>query len=213
MTARPLTPVAISAPAVPRGRVPWTFGPATVRLLLCGFLFLLPAWFDRRLIAVMGLWDAAVLAAWAIDLRRLPPPGALTVTRAWASPPALGLRQEIAVTIANESRVAVAVFVSDFVSPLLRAAPPELTAVVPAGGVARVGYEVTPRSRGDLELSFAALRYRTASDLAERWATAPLSQTIRIYPDMGEAARERMALVRARQIAMEKRRARTFGFG
>ena len=30
---------------------------------------------------------------------------------------------------------------------------------------------------------------------------------------MGEAARERMALVRARQIAMEKRRARTFGFG
>ena len=55
VTARPLTPVAISAPAVPRGRVPWTFGPATVRLLLFGFLFLTAGLVRLPRDPVMGL--------------------------------------------------------------------------------------------------------------------------------------------------------------
>ena len=53
----------------------------------------------------------------------------------------------------------------------------------------------------------------SALGLAERWARVPLPQTVRVYPDIGEAQRQALALIRARQIAMEKRRARTFGLG
>jgi uncharacterized protein (DUF58 family) len=59
----------------------------------------------------------------------------------------------------------------------------------------------------------AAVRYRGALGLAERWGTAPLAQTVRVYPDIAASPRESLALIRARQMAIERRRARTFGLG
>src|SRR5258708_27882446 len=41
----------------------------------------------------------------------------------------------------------------------------------------------------------------------------PGGQTVRVYPDIGEASRETLALIRARQLAIERRRARVFGLG
>ena len=49
--------------------------------------------------------------------------------------------------------------------------------------------------------------------LAERWGIAPLEQTVRVYPDLQEGRRESLYLVRSRQIALEKRRARRVGAG
>jgi uncharacterized protein (DUF58 family) len=57
------------------------------------------------------------------------------------------------------------------------------------------------------------LRYRTAWGLAERWAVARLEQTVRVYPDLPEARRQALFLVRSRQVALEKRRARMTGLG
>jgi uncharacterized protein (DUF58 family) len=62
-------------------------------------------------------------------------------------------------------------------------------------------------------MDLVALSYRSAAGLAERWAAASLAQTVRVYPDIGEARRQAFALIRARQIVMEKRRARAHGLG
>src|SRR5262249_60152384 len=78
---------------------------------------------------------------------------------------------------------------------------------------ARPAYAWAPSARGDVEMGVAAIRYRGLLGLAERWAVMPLQQTVRVYPDIGEAKRQPLALIRARQLAVERRRARSFGLG
>src|SRR5260221_5031318 len=95
VTCARLVPARVEARAVGRGRFPWTFGPLTLRLLLLGLLLLVPVWIDRRAIAVVIVWDAIVLAAWAMDLLRLPRPDAVIVSRSWTAPVTLGVPQNV----------------------------------------------------------------------------------------------------------------------
>lgn len=213
MTAGLLVPAAVSARAVPGRRWPWAFTPRSLWLLLLGVLLVLPLWLDRRLLIVMAAWDVAVLAAWIVDLRRLPVPGALSIRRSWTAPPALAVRQLVHLELTNDGDAPIAAWLTDMAPPLLRPVPCELSARVAARDTSRVEYDVTPSARGDLEMGIVAVRYRGTLGLAERWAIAPVGQPVRVYPDVTEAARETLALIRARQIAVEKRRARAFGLG
>jgi uncharacterized protein (DUF58 family) len=67
--------------------------------------------------------------------------------------------------------------------------------------------------RGDAKLGHCYVRYQSVYRIAERWARAPLEQTIRIYPDLEDAKRHSMYLLRSRQIALEKRHSRVRGIG
>jgi len=213
VTSTRLVPARVEARAAPRGRFPWTFGPLTLRLLLLGLLLLVPVWIDRRAIVAVIAWDAVVLAAWAMDLHRLPRPGAVIVSRSWTDPVTLGVPQVVRLDLRNEGGATLLAHVTDFASAVLRPVPPELSLTVPAGGEARAEYEILPGARGDATLGFVALRYRSATGLAERWAGASLPQTVRVYPDIGDARRQAFALIRARQIVVEKRRASAHGLG
>jgi uncharacterized protein (DUF58 family) len=213
MTGSLLAPARVAAPAAPRGRPPWTFGPITLRLLLIGLLLVIPAWIDRRALAVLIAWDVLVLAAWVVDLRRLPPPSAITLAREWSGPLVLGAPQRVRVGLENAGAVALHARVTEFVAAAFRPEPPDETIGVPAGGSAAIEYEIVPSARGDAGLDVVAIAYRSAAGLAERWAAASLPQTVRVYPDIHEARRQAFALIRARQIVMEKRRARAHGLG
>lgn len=213
MTSGLLVPPRVETRGAARGRVPWTFGPLTLRLLLLGLLLLVPVWIDRRAIVVVVVWDVIVFAAWFVDLRRLPAPAELTIARSWTAPAVLGVPQTVRLDVRNEGDVTIFAHVTDFAGPVLRPSPPELSLTVPARGEARAGYEVLPGSRGDTAIDFVALRYRSATGLAERWGGMSLPQTVRVYPDIGEAQRQALALIRARQIVMEKRRANVHGLG
>jgi uncharacterized protein (DUF58 family) len=57
------------------------------------------------------------------------------------------------------------------------------------------------------------VRYQSPLRLAERWTRAALAQNVRVYPNLVEARRHTIYLLRSRQIEMEKRRARTKGIG
>ena len=67
--------------------------------------------------------------------------------------------------------------------------------------------------RGDAKLGPCYVRYQSVFRIAERWVRAPLEQTIRIYPDLEDAKRHSMYLLRSRQIALEKRHTRMRGIG
>jgi uncharacterized protein (DUF58 family) len=210
---RGLVPDRVSARLRADRRLAFTFTPRALRLLAAGLVFVLPAALDRRMLLLMAAWDAAVIVAWLIDLRALPPPEALTVSRGWTAAPGLGVPQQIRVSVSNASDRPVVVWATDLPHPLLRAVPCELLIDLPAQGTASAGYDVAPVSRGDLEMGNTAVRYRGALGLAERWGTAHLGQTVRVYPDIASSTRESLALIRARQMAIERRRARMFGFG
>ena len=213
MTAGVLAPARIEAPAAPRGRVPWTFGPATLRLLALGLLLVIPAWLDGRALAFMAAWDVVVFAAWFLDLRRLPRPGALSVGRDWKAPLILGEPRRGRLRFTNAGAVAVRARVTEFAAAVLRPEPFDAYVTVPAGGEVTVEYDVVPAARGDARVDVVAVSYRSAAGLAERWASASLPQVVRVYPDIGDARRHGLALIRARQLVPEKRRTRAHGLG
>ena len=57
------------------------------------------------------------------------------------------------------------------------------------------------------------MSWQSGWQLAERWAEAPLAQTVRVYPDIREGRDESLYLIRSRQVALEKRRSADPGAG
>ena len=213
MTSGLLVPAPVEAQAAARGRWSWTFAPRALRLLLLGLPLLTLAWIDRRALAIVALWDLVVLAAWVVDLRRLPPPDRLVVKRTWNAPPTLAAPQRVALQIHNRGGVPVFVSLTDFAPAALRTEPADVSAAVPPGATSRVEYDVLPSVRGDARMDLVALQYRSTLGLAERWANVALPQVVRVYPDIAEAQRQALSLIRARHTVAEKRRAKTPGLG
>jgi uncharacterized protein (DUF58 family) len=209
----PLAPRTIEAEARPLGRFGVAFGHRTTALLLLGLIWLAPAFVDVRFVWAMLAWDGVVLALWLVDLERSPLASRLRVRRTWLAAPALSVRSTVELAITNDSGEALSAHVTDSVPNRLRLAPPEIDVVLRARAEALARYDVVPVRRGEGLVGPVYLRYQTGWHLAERWAKADVSQSALTCPDLDEAKRQSVYLVRSRQIEMEKRSARVRGAG
>jgi len=196
-----------------RPRLPYGFGPRFFMVLLVGLAWLGPAWWEPRFLYAMLLWDVLALAAWALDLARLPRPEQLEVRRLWHAPAALGTPSSVELEIVNRGQVPVLCVAVDDVPGVLRGEPPTVEIRTGAGNSARGDYSITPFERGDARLNRLYLRYQSPLRLAERWASADLAQAVRIYPNLEEAKRQTVYLIRSRQVELEKRLKRQRGRG
>ena len=113
----------------------------------------------------------------------------------------------------NSSRVSISAQMNDEAPDTFSRDLPSGQLPVPAGGAASVAYTIEPRARGDAQFGDVWLRYSSPLRLAERWARARLAQTVRVYPNLDEAQRMRIYLIRSRQIELEKRLKRQRGHG
>ena len=208
-----LAPATIEATGVAGHRWPVGVAPRGFLLLAAGLVWVVPAWIDRRVLLAVVVWDLVVVAALVLDARRLPRPNQLRVRRTWSGPLGLETTERVTLEVENGGAVPIAAEVVDYVAPTLRAELAEGQASVAAGGEARIEYEVMPRERGDQTMGVVLVRYRGPLALATRWATFPLTQKVRVYPNLREAQRHALFLVRSRQTALEKRRARERGAG
>ena len=198
----------------PAKRVSFAFGRRFFLLLLIGLIWLGPAWSDPRYLYAMALWDVAILAIWIWDLRRLPRPAQLDVHRVWATPPQLGVEAKVTIELQNSASLPVTVQVFDDAPASFRPGTTELEITAPINkktGTAQ--YTVRPGERGDARFGGIYLRYQSAMRVAERWAVAPLDQTVRVYPNLDESKQDTIYLIRSRQIAMEKRHQQQRGQG
>jgi uncharacterized protein (DUF58 family) len=208
-----LVPPEIAAPARSYKRIGVAFGDRFFMLLFVGMVWIGPAFFDSRFVYAMLAWDAFVLLVWLIDLAQMPRPAQLSVKRTWHSAVALSVDSEVNLILQNSSRASVHAILIDTVPPQLRSEPPTVSIRARAWNEALVAYRIRPTERGDAKLGHCYVRYQSAFRIAERWVRAPLEQTIRIYPDLEDAKRHSMYLLRSRQIALEKRRTRMRGIG
>jgi uncharacterized protein (DUF58 family) len=208
-----LSPAAIESASHRSGRVPVAFGPRFFLLLLLGLVWIGPAWREPRFLWAMFAWDSLALLLWAWDLMRLPKPGELVVRRAWNAPVALATAGKVEIELHNLGRRGVSAVAVDEVPGSLRRELATVEASAPAGGAGRASYDIVPLERGDVQLGRVGLRYQSALRLAERWAVADLAQTVRVYPNLEEAGRQRIFLIRSRQIELEKRLKRQRGYG
>jgi len=208
-----LVPSNIAAPAQHAGRLPFAFGRRFFLLLFAGLVWIVPAWREPRFLYALAFWDVMALALWAWDLSRLPKPQQLDVRRLWSGPLGLAQKSKVTIEVHNASRTSVFASIHD-------AAPETFSRVLPSGvlavaarGSARSEYPIEPRPRGDARFGDVWLRYRSPLCLAERWVRAPLGQSVRVYPNLEEAQRMRIYLIRSRQIELEKRLKRQRGQG
>ncbi|MGH9648742.1 MAG: DUF58 domain-containing protein [Bryobacteraceae bacterium] len=208
-----LTPLEIDAPAHPHGRLPFGFGSRFFLVLFFGLIWIVPAWWFPRFIAVMFLWDALACVVWLTDLSRLPAAAQLRARRVWSEPLSLGRQSSVRIELENSGRVPIRASLADETPLALREQPPSLEIDVPAGAGGQQPYPVLPRTRGNTAAGRVFLRYRTLLGFAERWAVAELSQTVRVLPDLIGAQSQALYLIRSSQVDMEKRHRRQRGIG
>lgn len=208
-----LTPLPAQAPAARRRRLPFGFTPRFFLALLPGLLWLLPS--GRWPLAVAGvwMWDLLLLAAWFVDLRRLPAPARLVLTRTWSSPAFLACDVPVTVTLQNNSATTIHAHLVEAMPPALSDRPIELDLSAAAGASASTSFTVTGRHRGDHTTGELFLRYRSPLGLAERWAAAPLAQPIRVLPDLPQARTDALIAIRHKQAEIEHRRRQLRGLG
>ena len=116
-----------------RGGSAWPPGRRTLWLLFAGSLWIVPALADTRFVAALFLWDALVIAAWLVDLRRVPPPDQLLITRRWLGATALGVPAAVEVVVDNQSRIDVRATLVDAVPWQVRAEPASVSLTAAAG--------------------------------------------------------------------------------
>ncbi len=193
----------------------WGFGltPRAIGLLIAGFVWLIPGFWDERMSYAMLGWDALVLLGAVLDGLRLPHAAELVASRTWANAPALDSETEIELTLENQSRVIVECSLEDDLPTALVAEPEPKKLIVFPRVPGSVRYRVQPQERGDWDAGSLFVRYRSPLGLAERWAMAPLTQRVRIYPALRTGEEQQIFLARSRQIDLQLRQARLRGLG
>ena len=213
MISPSLHPAPVQAACQRRRR--WSFGltPRAVGLLTLGFVWLIPGFWNARLAYAMLAWDGLVLLAALLDGLRLPRAEQITAARSWANAPALDSETEIELTVENHGRVIIECRLLDDLPPAMIAQPATHKLLAFPRVPASIRYRIKPQERGDWETGWLYLRYRSGLGLTERWARAPLTQTVRVYPALRTGEEQQIYLARSRQIDLQLRRAQQRGLG
>jgi uncharacterized protein (DUF58 family) len=183
-------------------------------LFLAGALWLVPGFFFPRMAWGMAVWDILVLAAVCLDAWRLPAPSRLRVERVWRSAPSLGNAAEVEIGLTQEGGSRLHCELTDDLTAALVEKPPRVDLTVYPLGRSTAQYRFTPRERGDHRTGCLYLCYRSAAlGLVDRWAVAPLEQTVRVYPRIHATAEQSLFLTRSRQIELQQRLQRQRGLG
>jgi uncharacterized protein (DUF58 family) len=213
VTSARLAPPAVRGTGVRAHRLSAGVGARAFWLLGVGALWLIPAAADRRALIGLVAWDVFVAVLWLMDLRRLPRPSAIAVTRDWTEPLGLGRTTTVGLTLEQGGALPIDAALADAPPPsLCRDVPVRRVAVGPDREV-RVEYPIVPTERGDVELGPVTVQYASAWRLATRWARVPIAQRVRVYPDLHAAQKHVLHLVRSQTLVAEKRHARQFGAG
>jgi uncharacterized protein (DUF58 family) len=208
-----LVPLSVSSTSQSYSRVPFAFGRRFFLLLLVGLIWLGPAWSDPRYLYGMLVWDVSVVFFWAWDLSRIPKPGKLEVRRTWTTSAQLMVETLVRLEVQNHSGTTVHATVLDDVPQSFRYEAPELEISVSGNSSASATYLIRPRERGDARMGSVTLRCQSPWRVAETWASAALTQTIRIYPNLEETKQDTIYLIRSRQVALQARHKHLRGQG
>jgi uncharacterized protein (DUF58 family) len=213
MFEKPLVPPSEGARCRSMGRIPFGFGPRFFVGILLGAAWLVPAWWFPRMITAMFIWDGFILAAWLWDLVSLPAPGLLEVKRIWRTRPVLAVASAVSIEVRNAGRISIRARVVDETPFQLRLEPPTVPLSVRGGSSSHAQYAILPADRGDVRLGNAYVRYQSMLQIAERWGIAEIAQVVSVLPNLEEAKRHTLYLIRSRQVEFEKRRRRQRGLG
>jgi uncharacterized protein (DUF58 family) len=147
------------SPAAPVGRFSFGLTRRALLLLLAGTLWFVPAFFVRRFVWGVVLWDATVLLFALIDGWLLPAPRLIEARRSWISAPALGSASEVELSLLHRGgRLLLCRLMDDLPAAFLEV-PQWLELTAYPGIPATLRYAFTPRERGDHPAGKLYLRF------------------------------------------------------
>lgn len=209
----PLLPPARHAAARPLGRLGFAVTPRTLVLLFAGVGWVILAFYAKVFLFALAAWDALVILLAVADGLRLPNAISLRLSRSWLSLPAIGQNAEVEIGMAHDGSAILTARIIDDLPAALIASPPELELAAWPHTVSTLRYSFSPAERGDHTGGRIFIRYRSRIGLAERWAVADLTQTVRVFPRVRSAGDDSLFLARTRQIEMQRRKEQMRGQG
>jgi len=214
MISPSLHPESVRGRCRPR-RHNFSFGltPRAIWLLVAGLLLGLPGFFHASWGLGMVEWDLVILAAAFFDLLRLPTPERIVVERSWSNAPSLDSETEVELAVEQDGRRVLLCRIVDDLPEALVATPVEHDLRAYPNVRASLRERFAPRERGDVRTGAVYIRYSSPLGLVERWAMAPLEQTVRVYPTLRRSEDQEIFLARGRQLDMQLRLARERGLG
>jgi uncharacterized protein (DUF58 family) len=196
-----------------RGRFGGGAGPRLLVLAGVGFAWLIPALWNPTYFYALVIWDCVLFLAFLLDWLRLPGPAALQVRRDWHNSLSIKVASAVTISITNPTNCGLRIDTMDELAPSPWHTLRWLGVTVPAQTTAGVTQHFSPGERGDVQIGRVYLRFRSSFDMAERWAIADLSQTVRVYPNFEHAGKHSVYLARSRQIQLQMRLMRLRGSG
>ncbi len=213
MISPSLHPETVRAVCRPRGRFAFGLTPRAIWLLAAGLLLAMPGFFSARLGYGMLVWDGLVIAAALWDGARLPAPQMISVERSWSNAPSLDSDTEIEIAVEQNGETILECRMVDDLPEALVATPATRNLRVFPRVRAVLRYKIEPRERGDARAGAVYIRYTSPLGLMERWAMAPMEQTVRVYPALRQGEDQEIFLARGRQIELQLRRCQERGLG
>jgi uncharacterized protein (DUF58 family) len=210
---RPLAPASMEAQTQRRGRFGGGAGPRLFVLAGVGLAWLIPALWNPTYFYALVIWDCVLFLAFLLDWLRLPGPSALQVRRDWHNSLSIKVASAVTISITNPTNRGLRIDTMDELAPSPWHALRWLGVTVPAHTTESVTQHFAPGERGDVQVGRVYLRFRSSFDMAERWAIADLSQTVRVYPNFEHAGKHSVYLARSRQIELQMRLMRLRGSG
>ena len=210
---RPLAPSPVEAAAQRHGRFGGGAGPRLFLLAGAGFAWLIPALWNSTYFYALVIWDALIFLAFLMDWFRLPSASRLLVKRESHNSLSIKVASDISIAVTNPTNLDLRIDVMDELAPSPWHRLRWLNLIVPSRATESVTQQFIPGERGDMQLGQVYLRYRSAFDMAERWAVADLRQTVRVYPNFEHAAKHSVYLARSRRLELQMRLMRLRGSG
>lgn len=189
----------------PTARACWLLAgaliPAALAALFAPFLWLAVAWI------------AAVLVLLALDYRRLPGAGLLTLKRVCPRKLSVGARNTITLELSHRGHRPVHLQIKDRVPPELDARSHVREVTLAPRAVTSVRYAVRPPSRGRYEIPAADARVTSSWQLVRKPVQLACSTILDVYPNIRDVGRYQRMLHQRRLRLMGVRPVRKLGKG
>lgn len=192
-----------------RARIFPSYAAALMLLVPSGVAVATAIWPSTAIIAVIA--DAIIVAILLIDLISRGRPEDLTAERETSRAASLNKRQEVQLTIANQSKRRLQMWVRDDTPQEFQCEPEEFSLNLQGRTQAILTYRFRPMERGEFTMDRVHVRVRSRWGFWNRYLELPCETKIHVYPDMKQL-HEFALLARTNRLSlMGVRRTRRIG--
>ena len=185
-----------------------------IALFFIGTLFPAALFLGFNLSAFFFLYDFILIVLLAADYILSPGKETFSVTRQTAGPLKYKIKNEMTVVVRNNGGRSVCLELKDEAPPFhFKIIKSDMVKTVPPGGESAFTYTVIPNKRGAFFIDNVHVKSTGRFGLCHKFFICDAPADIKVYPDMGDAAKYRIAMQKNRLLFTGERAVPVTGAG